>query len=119
MNDFARVESRPKRKALAGWFVTYLRERSRKRLINKLQTQTKCRTRWAPRDVRRCAEACHVPERCVVPLFTSWHRLNTSRRHKWHKQQHKCALVLPYVCTYERGFLVARAASLLHVLNAL
>ena len=60
MNDFARVESRPKRKALAVWFITYLRERSRKRLINKLQTQTKCRTRWAPRDVRRCAEACHV-----------------------------------------------------------
>ena len=82
MNDFARVESRPKRKALAVWFITYLRERSRKRLINKLQTQTKCRTRWAPRDVRRCAEACHVPERCVVPLFTSWHRLNTSRRGK-------------------------------------
>ena len=82
MNDFARVESRPKREALAVWFITYLRERSRKRLINKLQTQTKCRTRWAPRDVRRCAEACHVPERCVVPLFTSWHRLNTSRRGK-------------------------------------
>jgi hypothetical protein len=40
-------------------------------------------------------------------------------QHKWHKQQHKCALVVLYVGTYERGFLDARAASLLHVLLAL
>ena len=40
-------------------------------------------------------------------------------QHKRHKQQYKCALVLLYVCTYERGFIVARAASLLHVLHAL